>query len=787
MKNNIFFFILLLASTFNLYSQQDFTVSGYILDKSSDEAIIGANIIIPELNIGTVSNTYGFYSITVSGGIYSFNYSILGYSDENIKINVNKNQTFDIYLEQSFEELDEVTIIIDNENIEIDKPILSLNKLSGQTIRQTPVVFGESDLLKSIQLLPGVSSAGDGSSGFNVRGGAADQNLILFDEAIIYNSSHLFGLFSVFNSDAIKEVQLYKGGIPASYGGRISSVLDVFQKDGNKNKLRYNGGIGAISSRFLIEGPIQKNKSSFLIASRGTYAHLFLKFTDINNVAYFYDFNTKSNFVIDDKNKLFFSGYFGRDLFKLNETFSNSYGNTTLNLRWNHLLNDKTFTNTSIIFSDYYYGLKLNFVGFDWASGIKNLNIKFDLKNYYSNSLQFNTGISLIYYNFNPGKIQPINSSSGINQSTLNKKYALENAVYFDFVNTLSERLSIRYGLRFNQFLRLKQNGLAKYFNNKPVVYDYLLGIYSSANPLSDEYFNNKNIFKSFYNIEPRINLSLNYPSYSFKLSYNRLNQYIHLISNTNSPTPLDIWTPSGPYIKPQKLDQFALGFYKKFEFLNFESEFFYKKIKNRIDYIDDADLIANNDIETVLLNGKSRAYGAEFLVKKSSGKHRFWIAYTISKSEQKTGGIGENDLGINNGEWYLTPYDKTHDISFNSSYKINKKLSLNTNFIYQTGQPTTYPNAQYNYMNLSIPNYGNRNTYRLPNYHRLDFSLILTPKKNDVKKIKREWVFGIYNIYNRDNATSILFRENTEKLKNEAVQISIFGIVPSITYNFKF
>ena len=787
MKKLIFFFILFTTNTFNLFSQQNYTISGYILDKSSDEAIIGANIIISELSSGTISNTYGFYSITVPAGEYIFNYSILGYTEQNKKINIQQNQIINIFLEQSFEELDEVTVTIDSEKIDIDKPVISLNKLSGQTIRQTPVVFGESDLLKTIQLLPGVSSAGDGSSGFNVRGGAADQNLILFDEAIIYNSSHLFGLFSVFNSDAIKEVQLYKGGIPASYGGRISSVLDVFQKDGNKNKLSYNGGIGAISSRFLIEGPIQKNKSSFLVASRGTYAHLFLKFTDINNIAYFYDFNTKSNFVIDEKNKIFFSGYFGRDLFKLSETFSNSYGNTTLNLRWNHLLNEKTFTNTSIIFSDYYYGLQLNFVGFDWTSGIKNLNVKFDLKNYYSNSLQFNTGISLIYYDFSPGKIQPINSSSGINESTLNKKYALENAIYFDFVNTISKKLSLRYGFRVNQFIRLKQKGLKKYLNNQPVVYDSTLEIYSSAKPLNEEFSRDKNVIKSFTNIEPRINLSINYPTHSYKLSYNRLNQYIHLISNTSSPTPLDIWTPSGPYLKPQKLDQFAIGYYKNFKSITFESELFYKKIKNRIDYIDDADLVANNDIETVLLNGQSRAFGAEFLLKKSSNKYKFWIAYTISKSEQQTGGLGNNDFGINNGEWYLTPYDKTHDFSFNSNYKINDKLTLNTNFIFQTGQPTTYPNAQYNYMNLSIPNYGNRNTYRLPNYHRLDFSLSLIPKKNDIKKAKREWVFGIYNIYNRDNATSILFRENTETLKNEAVQISIFGIVPSITYNFKF
>ena len=409
------------------FSQNNYTLSGYILDKSSEEVIIGANVIIQELNTGTISNSYGFYSITISEGNYEVIFSILGYKEIRKLISINKSISLNVMLDEELEELNEVIVTENIEDTDIDKPILSLNRISGQTIKQTPVVFGESDLLKTIQLLPGVSNAGEGASGFNVRGGAADQNLILFDEAIIYNSSHLFGLFSVFNSDAIKEVKLFKGGIPASYGGRVSSVLDVYQKDGNKKELKYNGGVGVISSRFLIEGPIQKEKSSFLVASRGTYAHLFLKFSDINNSAYFYDINTKSNFIIDNKNKLYFSGYFGRDLFKLDNTFLVSYGNTTFNLRWNHLINEKTFSNTSIIYSDYYYGLQLNFVGFDWKSGIKNMNLKFDLKNYFSNNLQFNFGTNIIYYDFRPGKIFPLTEDSGINESTLNKKFAFEN------------------------------------------------------------------------------------------------------------------------------------------------------------------------------------------------------------------------------------------------------------------------------------------------------------------------------------------------------------------------
>ena len=784
MRKIIFLFLLL---NFNfIYTQNSFTISGYVQDNSNNELIIGASVIVKELQIGTVTNNYGFFSLTLVEGDYDLIFQSLGFEDQSLNFSLNRNISVNIFLNENVESLDEVILSKNIEDVDVELPLLSMNILSGKTIRQTPVVFGESDLLKTIQLLPGVSSAGEGASGFNVRGGAADQNLILFDEAIIYNSSHLFGLFSVFNSDAIKEVKLYKGGIPSSYGGRISSVLDVYQKDGNNQKLQANGGIGSISSRFLVEGPIQKNKSSFLLASRGSYAHLFLKLTDIENVAYFYDLNTKSNFVINDKNKIFVSGYFGRDVFKLQDTFSNTYGNSTFNFRWNHLINEKTFSNTSVIYSNYYYGLKLDFGGFDWNSSIKNLNLKFDIKNYFSNEFQFNYGLNIIYFDFNPGEISPLTPNSGINYSKLNSKYAVESSAYFDIINKISPNLSVRYGLRFNQFLRLRQQGLQSYINDDPLDFDENLKIYNPANPLIYSFDNNSSVFKTFNNVEPRINVSYSFKDQSLKASYNRLNQYLHLISNTSSPTPLDIWVPSGPYLKPQKLDQFALGFYKNAKSLRFESELFYKKIKNKLDYVDGADLVGNDNIETVVIAGDARAFGIEFLLKKISGRHKYWIAYTLSKSEQKTPGRNSIETGINFSKWYNTPYDKTHDLSINSEYKINDKLKLVGNFIYQTGQPTNYPNSQYNYMNLNIPNFGERNSSRLPHYHRLDINLTLKPKKNN-RKIESTWVFGIYNLYNRDNANSIIFRRNNETLKNEAVQISIFGIVPSVTYNFKF
>ena len=784
LKKNLFFLFFLTFYSY-IFSQEKFqTLSGYVMSLESNELIIGANIVFPEIGNGTTTNSYGFYSITLPSGVYKIEISSIGFKSINESVDLQKDQKVNYYLEENIENLEEVVVTQNVEEIDIKKPIMSLNILSNQTIKQTPVLFGESDLLKSIQLLPGVSNAGEGTGGFNVRGGAGDQNLILFDEAIMYNSSHLFGLFSVFNSDAVKELKLYKGGIPSSYGGRLSSVLDVYQKDGNSKENKLSGGIGLISSRLLYEGPIQKEKSSFLIAGRGSYAHLFLKFTDIENVAYFYDLNTKSNFKIDEKNTLFLSGYFGRDKFSLNNTFSNTYGNSTFNLRWNHLINDKTFSNTSLIYSDYYYGLTLDFIGFNWNSGIKNLNIKFDLKNYFNENIQFNYGLNSIYYEFNPGEIKPI-ENSGINYKNLNKKYALENSAYFDVIQKVSRKVSLRYGLRFNQFLRFKQNGLNTYLESNPVNFDSTLGIYKGADPIG-EYNSNKTTIKEYGNIEPRINIAYNFNNSSLKFSYNKLNQYIHLISNTSAPAPLDVWTPSGPYLKPQRLDQWALGFQSKIKNkFNLETEIFYKKIKNRLDYIDGADLVANEAVERILLAGKSRAYGLEILFKKNTGNHNYWIAYTYSKSQQKTEGRTQFETGINNGQWYYTPHDKTHDVSFVSNLKLSKKLTLNTNLIFQTGQPTNYPVGQYTFMDLNIPNYSVRNSERLPNYHRLDISVSLKPTKT--KSYNSEWIFGFYNIYNRDNANSIFFRENSETLKNEAIQLSIFGIVPSVTYNFNF
>ncbi|MNX69742.1 TonB-dependent Receptor Plug Domain protein [compost metagenome] len=667
---------------------------------------------------------------------------------------------------------------------------MSVNKLSIQEIKKMPAVLGETDILKSILQLPGVTNAGEGSSGFNVRGGAADQNLILLDEALIYNSSHLFGFFSVFNSDAIKDLKLYKGGIPSRFGGRVSSVLDIYQKEGNSNEFHMNGGIGLISSRLLAEGPIEKGKGSFLVAGRSSYAHLFLKLTDNNNSAYFYDLNTKLSYKLNDNNSLFLSGYFGRDVFDINDQFNNVYGNAVLNLRWNHLFSDKLFSNMSMIYSDYYYGLKLDFVGLNWDSGIKNYNFKYDFKHYISEKLKMTYGLNAVYYDFNPGTISPTGPSSGINHDQLDKKYALEPALYIDAEQEVTEKLSVNYGLRYSMFYRLGQQDMNIYANNEAVTFNQELQIYEKGKPIGTEHFGSGKTIASFDNLEPRFAVSYQLSdNQSIKASYNRMSQYIHLISNTSSPTPLDVWAPSDKFIKPQLLDQVALGYFRNFhnDDYTLETEIYYKKVKNRIDYIDGADLIANEAIEQVVLNGKSRSYGLEVLLRKNSGKLNGWISYTLSRSEQQTPGRTAAETGINNGKWYSTGYDKTHNLAVTASYSLNDKWSFGSTFALQSGQPVTYPNGQYEYGGIIVPSYGARNDDRLPAYHHLDVSATYIPKPDKKKGWQGEWVFSIYNLYNRMNSASMTFRQNEDTGRNEAVRLSIFGVIPSVTYNFKF
>lgn len=782
-------FLLLAISSF---AQEKFTLSGTISDTKSNETLIGVNIYIPELKTGIITNEYGFYSITLPKGIYQIEVSYLGFQSIEETVNLDKSIRKNFKLSGSEEQLQEVVITDTRKATNIRKAEMSINKLSIATIKRMPVVLGEVDVLKSILLLPGVTNAGEGASGFNVRGGGADQNLILLDEANIFNSSHVFGFFSVFNPDAIKDLKLYKGGIPARFGGRASSVLDIYQKDGNSNEFHMNGGIGLISSRILAEGPIVKNKGSFLIGGRASYAHLFLKLSEEqkDNAAYFYDLNAKLSYKLTPNDNLYASGYFGRDVFSLNKSFTNIYGNATLNLRWNHLFSDKLFSNLSLIYSDYYYGLDLDFIGFKWDSGIKNYNIKYDFKNYISSTFKLNYGLNAIYYDFNPGTIKPSDENSGINFDQLEKKKAFEPALYIEAEQDLSNKITLSYGLRYSLFYRLGQSNVNNYENDNPVIFNTDLQIYEKATPTGSTFYKKNKTIADFNNLEPRaaIAYQLN-ENQSVKASYNRMVQYLQLISNTSSPTPLDIWTPSDNFIKPQIADQVALGYFRNFkeDLYSLEVETYYKRVKNRLDYIDGANLIANDAIEQVILNGQLRSYGLEIMFRKNEGRLNGWISYTLSKSEQQTPGRTAIETGINNGNWYSSVYDKLHNLAVTSAYNLDEKWSFGANFALQTGQPVTYPNGQYQYQDITVPSYGLRNENRLPAYHHLDISATLTPKKNNTRNYKTEWVFSIYNLYNRKNAASINFRQNADTGNNEAIKTSIFGLVPAVSYNFKF
>ncbi|NJB72104.1 hypothetical protein GGR42_002595 [Saonia flava] len=783
--------LLILFSTSFLTAQESFTVSGTIADKINGESLFGTSIYLKDTSIGGISNEYGFYSITAPKGTYTLVVSYMGYSDFRQEITLESNMKLNIELQEFSTELNEVVVTDEEkERVNLRKAEVSVNKLNINTVKQMPVVLGEVDVLKSLQMLPGVTNNGEGSSGFHVRGGAADQNLVLLDEAIIYNSSHMLGFFSIFNADAIKDMKLYKGGIPARFGGRVSSVLDIRQKDGNNKNFAMTGGLGLISSRLAAEGPMFNNKGSFLVAGRASYVHHLLKAAGEEDAVSFYDLNLKSNYGINENNRLYLSGYFGRDAFNIGNSFNSSYGNLSGNLRWNHIFNERLFSNLSLIYSKYDYDLGLTFAEFDWISAIENFNIKYDLKYYVSDTYKLDFGVSSIYYDFDPGQIRPTTETSAINPLSLDRKKALESGVYINAEHKLTNKLTAQYGFRYSTFSRLGGQAMTDYANDLPVVYNPFLGIYERGESIGETNYDKGKTIANYGNIEPRASLAyqLNDDS-SLKAGYSRAAQYIHLLSNTSSVTPLDVWTPSGKYIKPQLSDQYALGYFRNFMGgkYSLESEIYYKTVDNRIDYIDGSDLIGNNTIEQEILNGESRSYGLELLLRKNEGDFTGWIAYTLSKSEQRTPGGNAGGLGISDGDWYNTSYDRTHDLSITGAYKLNDKWSFGTNMVFQTGRPVTYPNGQYEYEGISVTSFAPRNSDRLPAYHRLDISATYTPNRKPHKRIRGEWVFGIYNIYNQKNAASISFGQNLETGANEATRTAIFGIVPSATYNFKF
>lgn len=771
---SFFFFLFIITSQF-VQAQKNVTLNGVIKDNSTGETLIGASIQLESLNkIGTVTNAYGFYSISLNPGAYRLIYSYVGYQTQTKDITIEKDLEINISL-ISTNELTEVVVSAEKKNNNIVNPLMGVQKLNVKEINSIPVLFGERDILKTLQLLPGISSAGEGNSGFYVRGGSVDQNLILLDEAPVYNASHLLGFFSTFNSDAIKDVTVYKGGMPAEYGGRLSSVLDIKMNDGNKKEYTAEGGIGLIASRLKLEGPFKKDKSSFMISGRRTYADTFLAFakdTSIrDNTLYFYDFNAKANYQIDKKNVLYLSGYFGRDKLGLSNTFGFEWGNATGTLRWNHLISNKLFSNTSLIYSKYDYKIEnlLADNNFQVNSSIKDYNFKQDFQLAADNNHDVKFGVNAIYHTIEPGKLTADGNSS-VNQITIQNRKGAEVAAYFSDEWRVNENLNIVYGTRFSNFTLFG----AGTFNNYDV----------EGNITGTETYKAGEIVTNYFNLEPRFSASYQLTSSkAIKGSFTRNTQNLHLMSNSTATSPTDLYIMNSNNTKPEIADQFSLGYFNNFknDTYEFSAEVYYKKMQNQIDYRSGTDLRGNRNVEADLVYGQGRAYGIELFLKKRFGDFNGWVGYTLSKTERQF------DL-INQGNWFNALQDRTHDVSVVGIYKASKRWTFSSTFVYNTGNAVTYPNGKYQLNGSTVFYYSERNAYRAPDYHRLDLAANLEPKIVPNKKYQSSWSFSVYNAYARKNAFAIDFREDPDNVnKTQVVRTNLFGLIPSVTWNFKF
>lgn len=754
-------------------NQEKHTLSGTIKSTATGETLIAATIRISGTKYATSSNEYGFYSITLPKGNYTIEVKAVGSKSHKAQVELNKNLVLNIALEDDLNELETVTISANAGKRNIENPQMGMERLSISETKNVPVLLGERDVIKTLQLLPGVKTAGEGSGGFFVRGGSADQNMILLDEAPVYNATHLLGFFSTFNSDAIKNVTLYKSGMPAQYGGGLSSVLDVKMNEGNNQKFGVSGGIGLIAARVNVEGPIQKDKSSFLISARRTYADMFLKLSGDsatkNTQLYFYDLNLKANYYLGEKDRLFISGYFGKDVLRSDNLSGINWGNATSTLRWNHIFSSKLFSNTSLIFSNFNYKIQSN--GDESSirlfSQIRDWNFKEDLQWYANNKNTLSFGFNSIFHTIKPGEVQA-NGDSGFISQKLQDRYSLENAVYISNTWKASAVLSFTYGLRISAFSIF---GKGDYYTLDPEG-----KVTGSASYKPGE------LVKTYVNLEPRFAAALQLSeSTSIKASYVRNAQNLHLISNSNSSSPTDRWVASTNIIKPELSDQVSLGYYKNLGGSAYELtvETYYKTLQNQIDYRNGADIFTNQPIETQLLYGKGRAYGAEFLIKKKTGKLTGWLAYTLSKTERQID-------GINNNNWYNARQDRTHDISIVSMYQLSKKWTLSANWVFATGNAVTFPNGKYKMLGHSYFFFSERNADRMPSYHRLDIGATRLLKQT--KKFSSELNFSLYNAYGRENAYRITFKDKeTDPNRTEAIRTTLFRFVPSISYNFKF
>ncbi|OOV19364.1 TonB-dependent receptor [Flavobacterium sp. LM4] len=763
-------------------------LTGQVLDENK-EPVIGANIFIKELEIGATTDANGMFSLELNKGTYTIIVSYVGFKNGEKLITISDDERINFVMDADSQQLEQV-IITNTKAVDVRNTQMSVNRLTMEDIKKIPAAMGEPDPLKSLLTLPGVTNAGEASSGFNVRGGAADQNLILLDGAPVFGDSHMFGFFSVFNADMMSGLDLYKGGIPSKFGGRVSSVLDVNQQTGDLENYKVNGGIGLISSRLLVQGPIKKGKGSFIIGGRTSYANLFLKLGDVNAGIGFYDLNAKFNYRFDANNTVSFSGYLGHDVIRFNDLVDINFGNTMGIFNWKHKFSDDLNTNLSVFYSDYKFNLNLDIQEFKWKNTVQTYGLKYNWNQSVTQNFKLNYGLEGTYYNFNPGTVQPTSSDSQYNYQQLDRKYSLESAAYLDFEHQITEKLNLRYGLRYSLFYRLGSEEISIYEDGQSVVYNPKYNIYQEGTPTGTISYKSGEIISKFDNFEPRAALSYTFSDdASVKASYNRMAQYIHMLSNTQSPLPMNLWTPSGPFMKPQLLDQYAIGYFQniKDRDYSFEGELFYKKIQNRIDYVEGANLLANNNIEQVILSGKARSYGMELLFRKNTGRFNGWVSYTLSRAEQKTPGRTPEEPGIANGNWYLSGYDKLHSLSVVGTYEYSPKWSYNANFSLQSGQPVTYANGYYDFGGLNVPNFSLRNGNRLPLYHHLDLAATYTPKPDKKKGWQSYWVFSIYNIYNRKNAASITFSTNEDTGQNETKKLSIYGLVPGVSYNFKF
>lgn len=754
-------------------AQDKFTISGSIKSKKTGETIIGASI--RSGNTGATSNEYGFFSLTLPAGNHAIEVSAIGMAFYTQDVLLNKNITLNVSLEDEAKTLGNITITGSAKSRSLSSPQMGIERLTTKEIKNIPVLLGERDVLKTVQLLPGIKSAGDGNSGFFVRGGAADQNLILLDEATVYNASHLLGFFSTFNSDAIKDVTVYKGGMPAQYGGRLSSVLDIKMNDGNNQDYNVSGGIGLISAKLNVEGPVQKDKSSFLITARRTYADMFLKLSKDStlnrNTLYFYDLNAKLNYNFGDKDRLYVSGYFGRDVLKAGETFGLDWGNATGTIRWNHIFSNKLFSNTSFIVSNYNYNISIRSGANDFNifSQIRDLNLKQEFQWYLTprNNLRF--GLNSVYHIIRPGEVVPASEQSSFNAQYLQKRFSWENSVYATNTWKAADKVNITYGIRLTSFSIL---GKGDFFS-----------VDKDGNVTDTMHYNAGQFVKTYVNPEPRVAVSYQMNSTSsVKASYVRNVQNLHLLSNSTTASPTDKWVASTNIIKPEISDQVAVGYYKNLWDNNYELtvEAYYKNMQHQIDYRDGADIFINSDaVEAQLLFGKGRAYGLEWQFKKKEGRLTGWLSYTLSKTEKQINGINHN-------RWYNAKQDRTHDIALVVAYQLSKKWSVSANWIFYTGNAVTFPAGKYKVDDQVVFYYTDRNGYRMPAYHRLDVGATWTLKQR--KRFSSELTFSLYNAYGRENAYTISFRESKDDPdKTEAVRLALFRFIPSVSYNFKF